>query len=95
MLTKNNLETAILHEIYMILIKHCGAQESNKDQFVEYFLNNGKEWRFGGNLGFGGKFYMDNPPRIDCYNEDLNNKRSVIITIVNRLLSAYNFKGEM
>ena len=60
-------------EIYNILIKNCDA---NLEELEEFVLYNAKktiypEWRFQGNLGFGGKYYASTN-RISCYSEDLN-----------------------
>jgi hypothetical protein len=46
------------------------------------------EFRFGGNLGFGGKIYFDEGCLyVDCYQEDKNTKRRNIIKKINQFFS--------
>lgn len=78
-------------EVYDILVEHAGAPESDRSSFVAYCapLSFGHEWRFQGNLGFGGKFYADfrgRNLRVGCYSEDRNEERERIIDLVNDLL---------
>lgn len=77
------------NKVYDILVSVCGAYESDRELFVNNHCDEKEvtmEWRFVGNLGFGGK-YRSQTNRVDCYNEDLNGKREMIIKIANNLLS--------
>src|SRR5690242_5139624 len=64
--------------IYDLLVSAFDAPESAREQFVQYVsrpVNGGHEFRFGGKLGFGGKFYNDGRGayhrwRVACYPED-------------------------
>ena len=60
------------NKIYDILVPVCKAMESERSGFVCEVTsdNHGCEWRFCGNLGFGGKFYWDCEWRVSCYPED-------------------------
>jgi hypothetical protein len=76
-------------QIYRILVDVCGARESEQDRFIYYFTvpRLSYEWRFGGDLGSGGKFY-DNGDKwyVGCYPEDDTPERKEIITKANALL---------
>lgn len=71
-------------EIYNILIKNCKADLNELENFVLYHVKNTMypEWRFQGNLGFGGKYYANNN-RVSCYSEDLNKYTLKIIEKTN------------
>lgn len=73
--------------IYSILVVFAGAHESERSSFVDYHLKgyDWKEWRFQGNLGFGGKYY-ERENRVSCYREDEDEKRKEIIREVNKRL---------
>jgi hypothetical protein len=60
-------------QIYDILVGTCGANLSEKEDFVSAQTDQlVSEWRFQGRLGFGGKFWR-NYDRwyVNCYPEDL------------------------
>ena len=66
-MTKEFLET-----VYAILIEFGGAGTGwEKDAFIQLHLDEKpcEEYRFGGRLGFGGKYYS-RKNRVDCYIED-------------------------
>ena len=80
--------------IFNILVAEAKAHEGIRKEFVNWFVqtNDGlnhydNEFRFGGLLGFGGKFWIT-PARlyVNCYNEDLNAKTKKIISKINKLL---------
>lgn len=72
--------------IWDILIAHCGASALVEDR-RSFLVNRSLEYRFGGNLGLGGKVYLDHPPYVACYAEDLTRSRSQIIKAANRMLA--------
>lgn len=84
----------IFEKAYGILVAHAGAPSREQymvDTFVDAFTTRplAMEWRFGGNLGFGGKFWRnDHRYYVSCYPEDRNAKRDRIIKKVNELLAA-------
>jgi len=59
-------------DIWDILVATCGAAADDKECFVGIVPEEHMrrlEYRFCGDLGFGGKVYIDNPPRVSCYPE--------------------------
>jgi hypothetical protein len=78
-----------LDKVYTVLVTVAGASESERASFLHYVVNQRAhklsiEWRFRGNLGFGGKYKEESGhARIDCYPEDLNAVREKIIADVN------------
>ena len=79
--------------VWATLVAACGADAEKQDYFVrlaqEYEAKSGieLEYRFGGNLGFGGKVYLEDPPRVSCYPEDETSEMSRMIQNANKLLS--------
>ena len=72
------------NEIYSILVEQAGAVNDtlSRGEFC-HFMNNSRasEFRFQGNLGFGGKFWKPQGIkgyRVDCYQEDMTEKETVI-----------------
>jgi hypothetical protein len=97
-LSNKQIPEKIAEKIYNILVEHTGMynSESEKRQFL---FNQGKnpskynkqggcvEYRFGGKLGFGGKFRnCNNRFYVSAYNEDEGSKEAIIIRKVNELL---------
>lgn len=81
----------IFNKAYDILVEHAGASNLDhyREAFVEYFVTerHTTEWRFLGNLGFGGKFWRnDERYYILCYSEDKSPERDKVIEKVNALL---------
>ena len=60
------------NEVFDILVAECKAPESQRDQFVYHQTKEVvREWRFGGLLGFGGKFWRnDDRCYVNYYPED-------------------------
>lgn len=75
------------NKVYDILVSLGSAREDDRDCFV-YNQTNAEcsEWRFCGNLGFGGK-YRAYRNTVDCYSEDLTEERRIIIDKINSELS--------
>ena len=65
----------VANKIYDILVEECGAWEGDRDMFLFHFKDI-TEYRFCGNLGFGGKIWrrqpLFSPPSywVSCYPED-------------------------
>lgn len=78
--------------IWYILTLHAGAEDNGwmKDNFV-YLQSDPDtrvdEFRFGGGLGFGGKFWVDRRKwYVNCYKEDLTPEREAMIEATNQAL---------
>ncbi len=80
----------LFEEVYGLLVFVAGAPESEREMFVGTFAAPNcrtMEWRFRGNLGFGGKFWCEREGfRATCYHEDLNEKTRAILDKVNDAL---------
>lgn len=74
--------------VWSILVGVCGASADERDDFIHHALRTRRlEYRFRGNLGFGGKVYMENPPRVSCYREDETPARVAAIDAANMILT--------
>jgi hypothetical protein len=86
----------IFNKAWDILVEHAGA---SKDPmwppiFVNYFLEkrSNQEFRFGGTLGHGGKFWRNACLYyVTCYHEEETPKRREIIGRVNLLLAKFPY----
>ena len=81
------------NKIYDVLVTLGGAAEIDRENFVYHhceYKYNCTEWRFGGKLGFGGKYRCGNN-RVDCYPEDETPQRKEIIEIINSKLSEIKY----
>lgn len=85
-----NKEQERFHKIYDLLVSIGGASESDRFSFV-YNHTEAKypcsEWRFCGQLGFGGKYRSDRNT-VDCYSEDETPERLAIIGKLNEALKS-------
>lgn len=73
------------------LLRLLGASAGTENEFVYHFTNSPKsapeEWRFGGELGGGGKLYLERDRwRVGCYREDDTPARIEKIALANELL---------
>lgn len=76
--------------VWLVLVHVCGATPilDEMDNFVRYAKSNDPmEFRFQGELGFGGKLYFDTPPRVSCYREDETPERKRMIDSANKFLA--------
>lgn len=85
------LTIEIANKIYDILVKEAGAPECYRDNFVYVeSKENCHEYRFQGDLGFGGKFWNDdNKWYVACYAEDETPERLKIIETTNKELQDF------
>lgn len=76
------------NQVWAILAATCGASDDDMRQQFVYHSNKTDrlEFRFQGDLGFGGKVYVEEPPRVSCYSEDDSLERSVMIEQANERL---------
>jgi hypothetical protein len=80
--------SAWLDSVYSILVNIGGASESMRGSFVQNHTDAEypcTEWRFGGHLGFGGK-YRSKTNTVDFYREDETPKRLALIGELNDAL---------
>lgn len=82
-------------KVYEILVRECDADPAQSLAFVQYMTaqhtlaaaQGGREWRFGGRLGYGGKFYLyEHVWRVNCYPEDINPARRQLMFRVNDMI---------
>lgn len=74
--------------IWTVFVEHAGAPETCRDQFLSVQTHSHcPEYRFGGALGFGGKFWTQHWD-VTCYSEDETPQRQAIITTTNAALAA-------
>jgi hypothetical protein len=73
---------ADLEKVWEILVRCCGAREHDREDFLRSARDHVRkerslEYRFIGNLGFGGKVWIEKwwPPRVSFYPEDTTTKR--------------------
>ena len=79
---------------WAILVQDCGVNPASEDQFLYDHLNSTcDEWRFQGNMGFGGKFRREaiypsgERLYITAYREDTTPERKARIQAVNQKLA--------
>lgn len=91
------IDKSVAYRIWDILIRECGARHDeegwNRQAFVQIQAEGCSEYRFQGDLGFGGKFRVTSSPNrwhgqwyVDCYQEDENPLRKVMIEAANKAL---------
>lgn len=80
-------------KVYDVLVRECGADPTQALGFIQYMTSpqadhlGGKEWRFMGRLGVGGKLYVySHVWRVDCYPEDTNPTRRLLMSKVNDMI---------
>lgn len=93
----NTIPEKYAAQIADILTTHAGArlsstgtlyQQLDRESFIRYLsTSQHPEWRFGGLLGSGGKFYGGSRWRVDCYSEDYNKARKATIEATNAALA--------
>lgn len=81
----------IATKIWDVLVDGAGAKESMREDFLfsvrDHDISRELEFRFCGNLGFGGKIYLDSDrARVSCYYENETDERRKIISDVNTKL---------
>ena len=88
----------VAEAIWRILVEVCGARNSmiSKMQFINFHTSTHaipSEWRFQGDLGFGGKFWHAGESGkaeviyVTCYKEDKNVERASKIDEANKRLA--------
>lgn len=81
-------EKYLANQVWDILVAEAGASEAQRTDFVHSFPT--PEYRFQGDLGFGGKVWYDHGRiKVNCYTEDITNERLDIISRVNAKLAAF------
>lgn len=85
---ENNATINAEHEanqIYNVLIL-LDANPRQRNDFIAYHCDKPIEWRFGGCLGNGGKFYAKQF-HVDCYPEDRTPERIMKMVSANAILN--------
>lgn len=80
-----------MNKIYTILVNEGGANEDDRDSFIYHHCDDKYgciEWRFVGELGFGGK-YRSVSNRVTMYREDETPKRLITQEKINEILKKY------
>lgn len=80
-------------QVYNILTHYAGARNDahNKEDFFYSQAKGETEYRFIGNLGFGGKLWNNRGHiYVNCYTEDMTPEREQIINKVNILLKKFD-----
>lgn len=77
------------HGIYDVLVTDVRAPAGDRDSFALEFTKPEptNEWRFGGMLGFGGKFRLERMA-VGCYREDETPERQAAMDRANAKLAA-------
>lgn len=77
------------NKVYDMLVGIGGAFEDDRSNFVYHHCESKDgcdEWRFGGKLGFGGKYYS-RENMVTCYSEDETPGRLELIKVLNKMLA--------
>lgn len=85
-----------IDEVIKILVEECGMRPPDRYCAFRYHVAEAKdpcrEYRFMGDLGFGGKFRNNgnnnNTPHVDCYREHETPSRLAMIERANARLAA-------
>lgn len=80
----------VANEIYDVLVEECKAPERMREDFISFCSRSyrSREYRFIGNLGFGGKFWHnDGRFYVTCYSEDETEQRRKAIKAANERLA--------
>jgi len=81
-------------EVWRILVEECGADED--DLYFVDGAGNFREWRFQGALGFGGKiWHMNGDLYVNCYPEDRNAERDMMVERANARLAKIQVAGRI
>ena len=91
---ENRIKPDMAARIWRVLVEECGCRDDLGDMhlFTHYLATehwSGHEYRFQGDLGFGGKFY-NNCGRwwVGCYPENRTPERDVMICRANERIAA-------
>ena len=82
------LTEAQANQVWDILVETCGAHEDMRSDFLYQAQQTRRlEFRFQGSFGFGGKVYVEEPPRVSCYPEDETDERNAAVATANNKLN--------
>lgn len=84
-----------VREAIRVINEECRARIDDREarSLIHYFTKSGRdgrEWRFQGALGFGGKLRVNSNrecPYVDCYSEDVTAERFAMIEKANARLA--------
>lgn len=91
------MDRPVAEAVHAALVEHAGASASDVDQFVHHQTDRlCEEYRFGGLLGWGGKFRRNIGRRpdgtygviwyVDGYPEDMTDERRAVVERTNEAL---------
>ena len=87
----NTMPIDLANTIWDILVAQAGAMEQERSSFIQAQCKDEyrcTEFRFCGDLGFGGKLWVNNGRiYVSCYPEDMTKKRGDIVEKVNAELA--------
>ena len=90
-MTDNEVLREFFDRVYSVLVEHTGAPDNEDARFAFVFEFTGQrptsQYRFGGILGFGGKFFFP-AFNVSCYSEDRTAEREAAIQATNVALKA-------
>lgn len=84
-MTDDKLPAVASNALFDILVSYAGTSESFREDFLRCIAEGCREYRIGGLLGFGGKYWPETN-RVTCYPEDENRIRKEIVEDTNRAL---------
>ena len=84
----NDLPPVACTALFDILVAVAGTHKSYRDDFIRCMAEGCREYRIGGPLGFGGKYWPETN-RVTCYPEDETPQRKEIIERTNYALKIH------
>lgn len=88
----NHITQEVANQIWDILVETCGASETSlafgRDAFIRCATDSWTEFRFGGELGGGGKVYNNGTFYVATYREEETPRRIKMMEKANQRLSA-------
>jgi hypothetical protein len=79
---ESGLSRHALLAIFDVLTLCAGTPESLREEFIHALQRGTREFRIGGSLGFGGKYWPETNT-VSCYREAMTDRRRAIITDTN------------
>lgn len=82
------IDESIANAIFDIVVEECGAMEFDRRPYIRYAMSEQPlEYRFGGDLGFGGKIYHNGyRVYVSCYIEHITPERNAKMARANARL---------
>lgn len=87
--SEDQISEELAEKIFSLLQEHFAVHEQQRSQFIHHHVHTehiSTEYRFSGNIGFGGKFRNHTGWWVDCYTEEETCTTLTQILVVNRKL---------